>query len=58
MEEKLILGAICGDIVGSPFEFSPIKSKEFEFISDKSTYTDDTVMTLANVNYTHLKESA
>ena len=49
MNEKLILGAICGDIVGSPFEFSPIKTKEFEFISDKSEFTDDTVMTIVNM---------
>ena len=49
MKEKLILGAICGDIVGSPFEFSPIKTKEFEFISDKSEFTDDTVMTIVNM---------
>lgn len=49
MKNKLILGAICGDIVGSPFEFSPIKSKDFEFINDKSVYTDDTVMTVANM---------
>ena len=49
MENKLILGAICGDIVGSLFEFSPIKSKDFEFINDKSVYTDDTVMTVANM---------
>jgi len=49
MENKLILGAICGDIVGAPFEFSPIKSKDFEFISDKSVFTDDTVMTIVNM---------
>lgn len=49
MKDKFILGAICGDIVGSPYEFSPIKSKDFEFISDKSEFTDDTVMTIVNM---------
>lgn len=49
MENKLILGAICGDIVGSPFEFSPIKRKEFEFIGENSVFTDDTVMTIVNM---------
>lgn len=44
-----ILGAICGDIVGSPYEFSPIKSRDFEFISGWSQFTDDSVMTIANM---------
>lgn len=49
MENELILGAICGDIVGSPYEFSPIKSKDFELINGFSKFTDDTVMTVANM---------
>lgn len=42
-------GAILGDIIGSPFEFREIrqKSKDFELFSDKSKFTDDTVMTIA-----------
>ena len=40
-------GAIIGDIVGSRFEFSPHKSKEFQFFHKDCTYTDDTVMTIA-----------
>ena len=42
-----MLGAIIGDVVGSRFEFNNIKTKEFELVTDKSTYTDDTVLTLA-----------
>ncbi len=42
-----MLGAIAGDIVGSRFEFSNIKSKEFEFFTDECCFTDDTVMTCA-----------
>lgn len=40
-------GAIIGDIVGSKYEFSPIKSKDFPFISEGCDFTDDTVMTIA-----------
>lgn len=48
---KGILGAICGDIIGSTREFNPIKTKDFEFFKDESTFTDDTVMTLAVANW-------
>ena len=43
-----MIGAILGDIIGSPYEFDRgCKSKEFPLFSRQSTYTDDTVMTLA-----------
>ena len=43
-----MIGAILGDIIGSPYEFDRgNKSKEFPLFSHNSTYTDDTVMTLA-----------
>ena len=42
-----MLGAIIGDIVGSRFEFSNIKSKDFEIFHEKCFFTDDSVMTLA-----------
>ena len=42
-----MLGAIYGDIVGSVFEFNNIRTKDFELFSEKSKFTDDTVMTLA-----------
>ncbi len=48
---KGILGAICGDIIGSTREFHPIKTKDFDFFKRGSTFTDDTVMTLAIVNW-------
>ena len=38
-----MLGAIIGDIVGSPFEFASHKSKSFELFSSDSSFTDDTV---------------
>ncbi len=45
-----MLGAIYGDIVGSVYEFNNIKTKDFEIFSEKSKFTDDTVMTLAVAN--------
>ena len=44
-----MLGAILGDMVGSPFEFdrNNHKSKDFPLLSERSHFTDDTVMTLA-----------
>ena len=42
-----MLGAIIGDIVGSPYEFNNIKTTDFPLFSDISRFTDDTVMTLA-----------
>lgn len=43
------MGAICGDIVGSVYEFHPIKHKDFNIITDDNYFTDDTAMTLANM---------
>ena len=41
-------GAILGDIIGSPYEFDlGDKTKDFPLFSMNSTYTDDSVMTLA-----------
>jgi len=44
-----MLGAIIGDIVGSPYEFYPhnIKTIDFPLSNSRSKFTDDTVMTCA-----------
>jgi len=42
-----MLGAIIGDIVGSRFEWDNIKIKEFDFLTFRCEFTDDSVMTLA-----------
>lgn len=43
-----MFGAILGDMIGSPYEFDMgNKSKEFPLFSKRSSYTDDTVMTIA-----------
>lgn len=64
MGDKMF-GAIIGDIAGSYYEIANIKTKKFKFMDKrKSTFTDDTVMTLAvgksivecEGDYSNLKE--
>ena len=43
-----MLGAIVGDIIGSPYEFCNVKRTDFKLFTGRTTFTDDTVMTLAN----------
>jgi len=45
-----MLGAIAGDIIGSVYEFSNIKSTVFPLITDRSDFTDDTVLTIATAD--------
>ena len=40
-------GATIGDIVGSPYEFNNLKSKDFPLFSVIGFFTDDTAMTVA-----------
>jgi len=42
-----MIGAIAGDIIGSPFEHSPIKTMDFEIFAPQCRFTDDTVLTTA-----------
>jgi ADP-ribosylglycohydrolase len=42
-----MIGAIAGDIIGSVYEFDPIKTKDFPLFSPSCGFTDDTVLTLA-----------
>ena len=42
-----MIGAIIGDIVGSPYEFLENKEYWFPPLYERRTFTDDTVMTLA-----------
>ena len=42
-----MIGAIIGDIVGSVYEFNNHRSKNFQFLTSKNFFTDDTVMTVA-----------
>lgn len=42
-----MLGAIAGDIIGSVYEFNPIKQKDFPLFQEGSKFTDDSVLTVA-----------
>jgi ADP-ribosylglycohydrolase len=45
-----MIGAICGDIIGAPYERYHIKTTEFPLFSPFSKYTDDTVLTVATMD--------
>ena len=45
-----MIGSICGDIIGSVFEWHNVKSEDFNLFNRGSCYTDDTVMTVAVAN--------
>ena len=47
MQNKGIIGAVCGDIIGSAYEFHKTKDWDFKLFTPRSTFTDDTVMTCA-----------
>ena len=42
-----MLGAIIGDMVGSVYEFRPIKTKDFDIFNMKMRMTDDSLLTIA-----------
>ncbi len=42
-----MMGAISGDVIGSVYEAWPVKYKDFALFSKRSTFTDDTVLTVA-----------
>lgn len=45
-----MLGAIIGDVVGSRFEFNNTNSLNFELFTPESTFTDDTICSIAVAN--------
>jgi len=42
-----MLGALVGDIIGSPYELGGMKRTDFELFKEDCRFTDDSVMTLA-----------
>jgi len=42
-----VTGAVAGDIIGSPYEFNPVKTVDFPLFTPASDFTDDTVLTVA-----------
>lgn len=47
MRIKGIIGAVIGDIAGSSHEFNAVPSLRFKLFDSKSSFTDDTVLTMA-----------
>lgn len=47
MKKTCLIGAIAGDVIGSVFEFNNCRSLDFPLFSQESTFTDDTVLTIA-----------
>lgn len=45
--KDIIIGAIAGDVIGSPYEFCPYKKTDFPLLWSDCKFTDDTVMTVA-----------
>ncbi|MDR1911860.1 MAG: ADP-ribosylglycohydrolase family protein [Helicobacteraceae bacterium] len=45
-----IIGAIAGDIIGSVYEWNNVKTVDFDLFTEKSTFTDDSVLTLATMD--------
>lgn len=43
----IMLGAIIGDIAGSTFEFDNVKTKDFPLFAEGSSFTDDTICSIA-----------
>ena len=46
-----MLGAIIGDIIGSPYEFHNVKTKDFKLFCNNSCFTDDTILTCATAEW-------
>jgi len=42
-----IIGAIAGDVIGSVFEWNNIKTTKFPLFTEETTFTDDTILTIA-----------
>lgn len=46
-----MIGSIIGDVAGSFCEFCNTKSKDFEFLSNRSRFTEDSVLTIATADW-------
>ena len=57
MSNVKMLGALVGDIIGSLYEFCNTKSTDFDLFCGASTFTDDSVMTLAVAKWLMEEES-
>lgn len=46
-QTKTIIGAIAGDVIGSIYEWNNNKTTDFPLFTNRSRFTDDTVLTMA-----------
>lgn len=46
-----MIGAIIGDVVGSVYEFHNHRSKVFKLVTERNFFTDDTVPTVALMDW-------
>jgi ADP-ribosyl-[dinitrogen reductase] hydrolase len=44
---KTIIGAVAGDVIGSIYEWKSYKTTYFPLFTSASTFTDDSVLTMA-----------
>jgi ADP-ribosylglycohydrolase len=51
LDIRILCGAIAGDIIGSVYEFEAQKETDFPLFRNSSTFTDDTIMTVANADW-------
>jgi len=47
LEDYYLFGAIAGDVIGSVYEYRPMKDYHFQLFQKHSSFTDDTVLTVA-----------
>src|SRR5688572_3083594 len=48
--DQTMLGVIAGDVIGSRFEWAPIKTVDFPLFHPLCSFTDDTVLTVATAS--------
>ncbi len=53
-----MLGAITGDTIGSAYEFCNTKDYNFTLFLSESAYTDDSIMTMAVVQWPSMTGTA
>ena len=46
-----MVGAIIGDVIGSSYEFHNVRYKDFDLFNDRTKFTDDTVCTIALMDF-------
>ena len=51
LDVKFLCGAMAGDMIGSFYEFNATKKTDFYLFTPFSSFTDDTVMTVANADW-------